>query len=142
MTIRGSASVAERHEFGVLHTCAYIDLGRLDPAALPAVPEITAITMAELHQGVAMATSVIARAARTEILGAAIVDFEPLPFDGEAATRYGTLVALTVAAKRSPKPRRMDLMIAAIASSRDLPLYTRNADDFLGLDDLVTVIAV
>jgi predicted nucleic acid-binding protein len=36
----------------------------------------------------------------------------------------------------------MDLMIAAIASSRDLPLYTRNADDFRGLDDLVEVIAV
>lgn len=134
--------MADRPESGVLDTCAYIDLDRLDPASLPAIPEITAITMAELHQGVAMAKSPIIRAARTEILGAAIVDFDPLPFDGDAATRYGTLVALTIVAKRNPKPRRMDLMIAAIASSRDMPLYTRNIDDFAGLDDMVTVIAV
>ena len=54
----GSVVVAERHESGVLDTCAYIDLAVLDPAALPAIPEITAITeitMAELHQGVVMA---------------------------------------------------------------------------------------
>ncbi|MPZ85746.1 MAG: type II toxin-antitoxin system VapC family toxin [Actinophytocola sp.] len=139
---RGSVSVADRPESGVLDTCAYIDLGQLNPESLPAVPEITAITVAELHQGVAMARSAIVRAARTEVLGAAIVDFDPLPFDGDAASRYGSLVALTIAAKRDPKPRRMDLMIAAIASSRDLPLYTRNIDDFAGLDDLVTVVSV
>jgi toxin FitB len=132
--------VADRYESGVLDTCTYIDLGQLDPASLPSVPEITAITMAELHQGVAMARSASMRAARTEKLGAAIVDFDPLPFDGDAAARYGTLVALTLAAQRDPKPRRLDLMIAAIASSRDLPLYTRNAADFAGLDDIVTVI--
>jgi predicted nucleic acid-binding protein len=138
----GSVVVAERYESGVLDTCAYIDLDLLDPEALPAVPEITAITMAELHQGLAMAKSAAVRAARTEKLGAAIVDFAPLPFDGAAASRYGTLVALALEANRDPRPRRMDLMIAAIASSRDLPLYTRNEDDFRGLGDLVEVIAV
>jgi predicted nucleic acid-binding protein len=134
--------VAERHESGLLDTCTYIDLAVLDPAALPAVPEITAITMAELHQGVAMAKDAAARAARTELLGAAIAEFDPLPFDGEAATRYGTLVALTLEAKRDPKPRRLDLMIAAIASARGLPLYTRNEADFKGLEDMLEVIAV
>lgn len=134
--------MAERHESGVLDTCAYIDLDLLAPEALPAVPEITAITMAELHQGLAMAKSAAVRAARTEKLGAAMVDFAPLPFDGDAAARYGTLVALTLEANRDPRPRRMDLMIAAIASSRDLPLYTRNADDFRGLDDMVEVVAI
>jgi predicted nucleic acid-binding protein len=134
--------MSERHESGVLDTCAYIDLDLLEPDALPAVPEITAITMAELHQGLAMAKGAPVRAARTEKLGAAIVDFAPLPFDGAAAARYGTLVALTLEVNRDPRPRRMDLMIAAIASSRDLPLYTRNADDFRGLSDMVEVIAV
>lgn len=134
--------MADRHESGVLDTCAYIDLHLLDPEALPTIPEITAITMAELHQGLAMAKSAAVRAARTEKLGAAIVDFAPLPFDGDAAARYGTLVALTLEANRDPRPRRMDLMIAAIASSRDLPLYTRNADDFRGLGDMVEVIAI
>ncbi|MEV7549967.1 type II toxin-antitoxin system VapC family toxin [Amycolatopsis sp. NPDC089917] len=134
--------MAERHEAGVLDTCTYIDLGLLDPAVLPKIPELTAVTMAELHQGVAMAKDGAVRAARTEKLGAAIVDFTPLPFDGDAAARYGTLVALVLAANRDPKPRRMDLMIAAIASSRALPLYTRNADDFKGLGGMVEVVGV
>jgi toxin FitB len=134
--------MTDRPGSGVLDTCIYIDLDVLDPATLPDVPEITAITLAELHQGVAMAKNPAIRAARTELLGAAIVDFDPLPFDGEAAARYGTLVALTISADRDPRPRRMDVMIAAIASSRGLPLYTRNIDDFLHLEDVVTVVPV
>lgn len=98
--------------------------------------------MAELQQGVAMAKDPVARAARSEMLGAATVDFEPLPFDGEAAARYGTLVALTLLAKRDPRPRRMDLMIAAIASARQLPLYTRNDKDFRGLEGMVEIVGV
>jgi predicted nucleic acid-binding protein len=141
-TIPGRDRVADQYQSGVLDTCTYIDLALLDPDALPAIPEVTAITMAELHQGVAMAKNALMRAARTEQLAAAIVDFEPLPFDGQAAARYGTLVALTIAANRDPRPRRMDLMIAAIASSRGLPLYTRNEVDFTGLDSMVTVIPV
>ena len=129
--------MTDRDGSGVLDTSAYIDLGLLDPAALPVTPELTAITMAELHQGVAMAKDAASRAARTEKLAAAIVEFEPLPFDGPAAARYGTLVALTVEASRDPKPRRLDLMIAAIASAHGLPLYTRNAKDLVGLADMV-----
>ncbi|MFD9889959.1 type II toxin-antitoxin system VapC family toxin [Amycolatopsis sp. NPDC059027] len=134
--------MTERHEAGVLDTCTYIDLGLLDPAALPKIPELTVVTVAELHQGVAMAKDAAVRAARTEKLGAAIADFAPLPFDSEAAARYGTLVALVLAANRGPRPRRMDLMIAAIASSRELPLYTRNEADFKGLDSMIEVIAI
>lgn len=141
-TIRGVAAMPDRHEAGVVDTSTYIDLDQLDPALLPATPEITAITMAELHQGVAMARTPAMRAARTEKLGAAIVDFDPLPFDGEAAARYGTLVAMTLSINRDPRPRRLDLMIAAIASSRGLPLFTRNEDEFRGLDTMITVIAV
>jgi len=134
--------VTTRHESGVLDTSAYIDLALLDPAALPVIPQLTAITMAELHQGVAMARDAASRAARTEKLGAAIVEFEPVPFDGAAAARYGSLVALTVEANRDPRPRRLDLMIAAIASAHGLPLYTRNAKDLVGLADLLQVVEV
>nr|WP_225957689.1 type II toxin-antitoxin system VapC family toxin [Amycolatopsis lexingtonensis] len=114
----------------------------MDPKSLPDFPEITAVTMAELHQGVVMTTDPATKALRNEQLGAAIVEFAPLPFDDEAATRYGTLVALTIAAGRSPRPRRLDLMIAAIASVRGLPLYTRNAKDFRGLESLLEVVEV
>ena len=134
--------MTERHESGVLDTSAYIDLALLDPAALPVVPELTAITMAELHQGVAMATDAVSRTARTEKLAAAIVEFAPLPFDGAAAARYGTLVALTIEANRDPKPRRLDLMIAATASAHGLPLYTRNARDLVGLGDMLRIVEV
>ncbi|MDT0380973.1 hypothetical protein RM572_19645 [Streptomyces sp. DSM 42041] len=73
-----------------------------------------------------------------------MADFDPLPFDdGDAASRYGSLVSLTRAADRNPRrPRRLDLMIAAVAPVRGLPLFTRNVDDFTGLDDLVTIVAV
>lgn len=134
--------MAERHERGVLDTCAYIDLDLLDPESLPVFPELTAITMAELHQGAAMAKDAISRTVRVERLGAAIVDFDPLAFDDEAAARYGTFVALVLAAKRDPRPRKMDLMIAAIASTSGLPLYTRNAADFTGLEKMLEIISV
>lgn len=134
--------MADRHAAGVLDTCTYIDLGSLDPKALPEFPEITAVTLAELHQGVAMTADPAERAVRNERLGAAIAEFTPLPFDGEAAARYGTFVAMTIAAGRSPRPRRLDLMIAAIASVHGLPLYTRNAKDFHGLESLLEVVEV
>lgn len=142
MTTPGSAAVPERHESGVLDTCVFIDLGGIAPERLPEIPELTAITLAELHQGLAMAKNLVSRAEWMEKLGAAATDFDPLPFDGEAATRFGTLTAMTIAAGRDPLPRRMDLMIAAVASSRGLPLYTRNEADFKGLENLVTVVPV
>ncbi|RDI47198.1 type II toxin-antitoxin system VapC family toxin [Nocardia mexicana] len=131
-----------RHPSGVLDTCTYLDLELLEPESLPTVPEITAITLAELSQGVAMAKDAAARSTRSEQLGAAIAEFEPLPFDNDAATRYGSLVALTLAAKRDPRPRRMDLLIAAIASSRGMPLFTRNSKDFRGLESMVEIVPI
>lgn len=134
--------MTDRPASGVLDTCAYIDLGSIDAGVLPEYPELTAVTLAELHQGVAMAKDAATRAARTEMLGAAVAAFDPLPFDGDAAARYGTLVGLAISAGRDPRPRRMDLMIAAIASTRGLPLYTRNAKDFKGLEDVLMVLAI
>lgn len=134
--------MANRRESGLLDTCTYIDLDMIDPARLPVIPEISAITLAELHQGVAMARDPATRAARIEVLHAATADFDALPFDGEAASRYSSLAALTIAAGRDPRPRRTDLMIAAIASTNGLALYTRNADDFKGMETVVAIVSV
>ena len=128
-----------RHRAGVLDTGTFIDLDLLEPASLPTIAEITSITLAELHQGVAIAKNAATRAARMEKLNAAVADFDPLPFDANAAARYGTLVTLIMSIGRKPHARKMDLMIAAIASTQGLPLYTRNADDFKGLERVVDV---
>ena len=134
--------MSDRHATGVLDTSTYIDLSDLSPEALPRTAELTTITLAELHQGVAMARNPTTRNARAERLGAAIADFAPLPFDADAASRYGSLVALVVGQGRNPRPRRLHLMIAAIASSAGLPLYTRNPDDLSGLGGLLTIVVV
>jgi predicted nucleic acid-binding protein len=126
----------------VLDTSTYFDLAALDPSNLPAFPELTAVTLAELHQGVAMARDPAARARRAEKLAAASAEFDPLPFDAVAAARYGTLVALLLARGHDPRPRWLDMMIAAISSTAGLPLYIRNPADFVGLESAVTVAAV
>jgi hypothetical protein len=41
-----------------------------------------------------------------------------------------------------PRRRLADLMIASVAAANRLPLLTRNPTDFVGLESMVTVIAV
>lgn len=134
--------MAETEPRGVLDTCTYIDLADIDAEMLPDIPELTVISMTELHQGVAMAKTAASRAARIERLNSAVEDFDPLPYGSEAASRFGTLATLTLERGRSPKPRRLDLMIAAIASVHQLPLYTRNPADFKGLESQLRVVEV
>lgn len=52
------------------------------------------------------------------------------------------MYALVRAARRPPRGRLADLMIASVAAANQLPLYTRNPKDFTGLDALITVHAV
>ncbi|MFJ8473960.1 PIN domain-containing protein [Kitasatospora sp. NPDC094011] len=103
---------------------------------------MSSIVLAELAQGVAMAKEPVQMLARAQRLADVEAEFAALPFDREAARRFGTLVALTIQAKRDPRPRRMDLMIAATAAAHGLPLYTRNGADFAGLEQGVEIILV
>ena len=43
------------------------------------------------------------------------------------------------AAGRQPRSRVMDLWIAATALSHRIPLYTRNSQDFEGLEKLIEI---
>lgn len=63
-----------------------------------------------------------------------------LGFDVPAAEYYGALATLVRRHGRSPRPRRMDLQIAATAARHGLALLTRNADDFAGLGSALTVV--
>jgi tRNA(fMet)-specific endonuclease VapC len=131
-----------RHLRGVLDTSTVIMLSRItDPAALPAEPLITTVTLAELTVGPLVARSDRERAARQAHVQQAEADFEPLPFDTPAARAFGRVAASLRQAGRKPSARAYDAMIAATAISRDLPVYTCNPADFIGIDGL-TVIAV
>ncbi|WP_207892397.1 PIN domain-containing protein [Streptacidiphilus pinicola] len=80
--------------------------------------------------------------ARAQRLADVEAEFAAIPFDREAARRFGTLITLTVKANRNPRPRRIDLMIAATAAAQGLPLFTRDADDFKGPERGVEIVAV
>ncbi len=67
---------------------------------------------------------------------------EPIPFDSRAVRSYGLVVAAIVGEGRKPRSRFADLLIAATAHANGLDLYSRNADDFVGLGNLVRVVAV
>jgi len=134
--------VTGRRQRGMLDTCVVIDLPSIDPGLLPVEAAVSSIVLAELAQGVAMTKDPVEMLARAQRLADAEAEFAAIPFDREAARRFGTLVALTIKANRSPRPRRMDLMIAATAAAHGLPLYTRNTDDFRGLERGVEVIPV
>ncbi len=82
------------------------------------------------------------RARRTEALQRAESEFDPVPFDSEAARVYGRVTAAVVSAERKPRRRIADLMIAATAIAEDLPLYTTNPGDYAGLEKLIRVIPV
>jgi predicted nucleic acid-binding protein len=127
----------------VLDTSAVIDLDHVDPARLPTELAVTAITMAELAAGPHATADPTERARRQDRLQRAEATFEALPFDVAAARTYGQIYAAVAARGRQARgARAVDLLIAAIAASIDVPLCTRNPDDFRGLDHLVTIIAV
>lgn len=125
---------------GLLDTSTVILLSRLsDPGELPDSPLISAITLAELSVGPLMAVTDVERAARLAHLQQAEADFEPLPFDADAARAFGQVAASLRRAGRKPSARAYDAMIAAIAIANDLPLYTCNPDDFTGIEGLDVV---
>jgi tRNA(fMet)-specific endonuclease VapC len=129
-------------ERGILDTSTVILLPRLaDASGLPAEPLITAVTLAELSVGPLVARDDGERAARQAHLQQAEADFDPLPFDAQAARAFGRVAASLRRAGRKPAARAYDAMIAATAVAHDLPVYTCNPADFSGVDglDVVTV---
>lgn len=126
---------------GVLDTNAVVLLDRLDPEQLPEVPVTTAVTLAELGVGAAVAEDELERLRRFTRLTRAETDLPILPFDVQAARAFASVAASLRRAERKVAARTFDAMIAATAIANDLPLYTCNATDFAGIDGL-RVIAV
>lgn len=133
----------QRHQRGLLDTTVIIDLEQLDASDLPHEVAVSAITMAELAAGPHAAKDSEEGARRQDRLQRAEAAFDPLPFDVDAARAYGRIFASVAAAGRKARgARAVDLLIAATALAAELPLYTRNGDDFGALDDLVEVVII
>lgn len=101
---------------------------------------VSMLTIAELQYGITADDDLMEQQRRRSRVQDALNRFEVLPFDLAATEFYGTLCTLVRRQGRSPRGRRMDLMIAATAARYDLPLLTRNAEDFTGLDTALTVV--
>ena len=132
----------ERLPRGLLDTSVVIDLDLLRCELLPMEVAISAITLAELAAGPFAATSVDEQARRQDRLQRAEAAFDPLPFGVDAARAYARIFAAVRQAGRQPRRRAADLLIAATALAEQLPLLTRNSDDFAGLDGLIHVVEV
>ncbi|WP_327066328.1 type II toxin-antitoxin system VapC family toxin [Kitasatospora sp. NBC_01302] len=141
----------KRHEQGLLDTNIMILRRWLDPEELPDEMAITTVTLAELSAGPHEVRGNAEqddydehaeRARRMDVLQRAESEFDPIPFDAEAARIYGRVCAAVIGAGRKPRRRVADLMIAAIAVAEGLPLFTTNPDDFKGLEDLLTIVPV
>jgi predicted nucleic acid-binding protein len=130
------------HKAGVLDTSIIAALRLYDPAELPGIFLITAVTLGELSYGPHATDDPLKRAARTAVLQHAEATFDPLPYDHAAARLYGQICAAVRAAGRQPRTRASDLMIAATAASNTLPLYIANPADFRGAETFVELVAV
>lgn len=136
---------------GLLDTNILVLRRWINPVELPDEMAISAITLAELSAGPHQVRpndeqdlydEHEERARRTEALQRAESEFDPVPFDAEAARIYGRVAAAVVAAGRKPRRRVADLMIAATAIAEDLALYTTNPGDYAGLENLVRIVPV
>jgi len=132
-----------RHQRGLLDTSVIIDIEMLDPAQLPGEVAVSALTMSELAAGPHATADPEERGRRQDRIQRAEAAFDPLPFDADAARAYGRIFsAVMVTGRKARGARAVDLLIAATALAARLPLYTRNGDDFLALDDLVEVVVL
>jgi hypothetical protein len=136
---------------GLLDTNILILRSWINPAELPDEMAISAITLAELSAGPHEVKrndeqnaydEHAERARRLEVLQRVESEFDPVPFDAEAARIFGRVTAAVIGAGRKPRRRVADLMIASTAIAEGLPLYTTNPQDFVGLDSLLRIMPV
>lgn len=128
---------------GLIDTSVVIDLDHIDAGQLPSELAISALTMAELAAGPHATGDPAERARRQDRLQRAEATFDPLPFDGDSARAYGRIYAAIVATGRKARdPRGRRSVDRGHALAANLPLYTRNVDDFRGIEHLLTIVGV
>ncbi|QJW38116.1 type II toxin-antitoxin system VapC family toxin [Cellulosimicrobium protaetiae] len=120
----------------MIDTNVVILLKHLDATELPDEPLVSAVTIAELSAGPHLTDDPHERAARQAHLQQAEADFESIPFDTQAARAFGRVAADLRRAGRKSTAQALDALIAATAVAHGLPVYTTNAADFTGIENL------
>src|SRR5215469_5062071 len=112
------AMTGDRPSQGMVDTSILVLRRWVDPAELPDEMAISAITLAELSAGPHEVRrneeqdaydKHAERARRLEVLQRAESEFDPVPFDAEAARIFGRVAAAVIAAGRKPRGRAVDL---------------------------------
>ena len=129
------------YERTLLDTSVVIDYPAAAVARYALSAAICTITLAEIAAGLHTPDPLV-NAAREQRYQWIVGTFAAITFGPQAARTYGALCASVRSAGRDPKPRRFDLLIAAVAVAADLPLLTRNPVDFRRIHDALTVIPV
>lgn len=137
----GDRHVTAPYERVLMDTSVVIDYPADAVAANAAAAAVSTITLAELAYGL-HTPDPLRNAAREQRYHWIVESFDPIPFDAEAARVYGALCANVRAIGRDPKPRRFDVLIAAVAVALGVPLVTRNEADFRGIHSALQVVAV
>ncbi|MGH3513809.1 MAG: type II toxin-antitoxin system VapC family toxin [Pseudonocardiaceae bacterium] len=126
----------------LLDTSVIIDPPTLGTASFADVVSVSAVTLGELHYGVGAAVDPVEQLHRRRRLALLLSTYDVVPFDADAAESYGLLANIVRQSGRNPRPRRMDLMIAATAVCHGLSLATRNGADLHYLQRVLNVIDV
>jgi predicted nucleic acid-binding protein len=123
-----------------LDTSVLIDFPAAQVAEVADEVAVSAVTIAELQYGVAVASDPVVQMNRRRRVQAILDRFELLSFDVTTAEYYGAFAGLVRQHGRNPRPRRMYLQIAATAARYGLTLLTRNGSDFTGLPSALKIV--
>lgn len=122
---------------GLLDTSVVIALMQGEQVAMPEAAAVSIVTLCELHHGV-LAADDSQRPARLATLVLAETEFRSLALDARVVPHYGRI--MSAARRAGRRPGVNDVLIAATAAGRGLPVYTRDRD-FVGLDGVEVVLA-
>jgi predicted nucleic acid-binding protein len=126
--------------YALYDTSVLIDIEQIDLGAyIDAIGVVSAVSVGELAFGLDTGSDPDRRRQRLQDV---LDRYEVMPYGVEETKLYGVLATLVRAVGRNPRPRRLDLQIAATAAAARVPLLTANPADFLGADRLVDVVPV
>ena len=128
------------HPRGLLDTSFLVAFERpRPPREAPGLGAVSAITIAALGAGVSLAADPETRRRRRATLELAR-RFDPLPFDDRCSSAYAEVAQAVRGA--GGRVRQFDAAIAATALANDLPVFTRDSDDFGLMDRVVDRLTV